>query len=138
MVPFVCVCVCGRFVVNLQVVFFDAAIWYSPGQKRAMVLMAIALGMLVFALDVIGRPNTEGLNNESCFFTCTSLHVSSMFSLVQSSLFLGKYLFKLIKSPTSLLILSVPMQYQGGDECTATVPGKTIAARTDATSHTNP
>jgi hypothetical protein len=98
---------------NIQVIFFDAAIWYTAQQKRMMVALAFVLGVLVFILDVVDRSRDIDHADESCFFTCTTLHVSSMYALMQSMVYQAKYIFKLTKNPRNAIILSVPVQYQG-------------------------
>lgn len=105
------------YVINVQIIFFDAAIWYSAAQKRTLIALAFALGLLVFTLDVIDRSNDNLVRaQDSCFFTCASLHVSSMYALLQSMIYEIKYFFKLWRNPQNTIILSVPVQYHGDDD----------------------
>jgi hypothetical protein len=114
------------YAINIQVIFFDAAIWYNATQKRVIVALAFALGVLVFALDVIDRSADVSDPEQSCFITCTTLHVSSMYALMQAQVYDVKYFYKLQRNPTHAIILSVPIHYHGGIPNVATAPATTV------------
>jgi len=100
--------------VNLQVLLFDAAIWYDATCKRALLGVAFLLGVLIVVLDAMTRTDAQLESQNTCYFTCTNLHVSSTFTLVQSLIFGCKYMFALTrKNPRGTLVLSIPTQYIG-------------------------